>query len=365
MRFVLLLFICSVVIISCSKTPEVKTVTLKNHIRHQEDTIGFAQYSWQMDSIISRMDDADKVPNPETYKAVICPHDDYGYAGGLYYKTLSGIKAKTIILVGVAHRARNFDLQDRIIFGSYDSWQSPDGLIPVSNLRDKLLTKLNKETYVVHDSMMQLEHSLEAITPFLKRKNPALEIIPMLVPYNTFQNMQSFSNDIGSGIAALMEEEKLTYGTDIAVVISNDAIHYGSDGWGSGNLAPFGTDSTGTAQARQKDLDIVNETLQGELTTKRVKKFNDITIMEDDYKAYKWTWCGRYSTPFGLLLANRIEQLTAAPSKDGQFSNLTGTFIDWRSSLHSPHIEVNDLRRGHTAQADSTHWVAYVGMSYQ
>ncbi len=365
MRFILLIIICSIGIISCNNTPDAKTVTLKNDIRHQEDTIGFAQYSWQMDSIISRIDDTDKLPNSETYKAVICPHDDYGYAGGLYYKTLSGIKAKTIILVGVAHRARNFDLQDRIIFGSYDSWQSPDGLIPVSNLRDKLLTKLNKETYVVHDSMMQLEHSLEAITPFLKRKNPALEIIPMLVPYNTFQNMKSFSDDIGSGIAALMKKENLIYGKDIAVVISNDAIHYGSEGWGGGNLAPFGTDSTGTAQARQKDLDIVNETLQGELTIKRVKKFNDITIMEDDYKAYKWTWCGRYSTPFGLLLANRIEKLTATPSEDEQFSNLTGTFIDWRSSIHNPHIKVDDLRMGHTAQADSTHWVAYVGMSYQ
>lgn len=365
MRFILLLFVCCICVVACDKTPQVKAALLQNHIRHQEDTIGFAQYSWQMDSIISRMDDADKLPNSETYKAVICPHDDYGYAGGLYYKTLSGIKAKTIILVGVAHRARNFDLQDRIIFGSYDSWQSPDGIIPVSNLRDKLLTKLKKETYVVHDSMMQLEHSLEAITPFLKRKNPALEIIPMLVPYNTFQNMQLFSDDIGSGIAALMKEENLIYGKDIAVVISNDAIHYGSEGWGSGNLAPFGTDSIGTAQARQKDFDIIATTLQGELTTKKVKKFNNITIMDDDYKSYKWTWCGRYSTPFGLLLANRIEQLTGASNKDGKLPHLTGTFIDWRSSLHNTHIKVDDLHMGHTAQADSTHWVAYVGMSYQ
>ena len=365
MRSILFLLLSTICLIACGEKPESTLLLHQDHVRRQEDTIGFAQYSWQMDSIIKRMDATDKLPNTQTYKAVICPHDDYGYAGGLYYKTLSGIKAKTIILVGVAHRARNFDLQDRIIFGSYDSWQSASGTIPVSNLRDKLLTKLNKETYVVHDSMMQLEHSLEAITPFLQRKNPSVEIIPMLVPYNTISDMETFSKDVANGIAALMKEENLTFGKDIAVVISNDAIHYGSEGWGGGNLAPFGIDSSGTAQARQKDFDLINTTLVGELTTEKIEQFNDITIMDNDYKAYKWTWCGRYSTPFGLLLANRIQQLTTVNNTDGTPVNLTGTFIDWRSSLHNTHIKVDDLQMGHTAQADSTHWVAYTGMSYQ
>lgn len=359
MRFILLVILCFICVVACDKTPRAKAAIHQNNIRHQEDTIGFAQYSWQLDSIIARMDVSDKTPVSTTYKAVICPHDDYGYAGGLYYKTLSGIKAKTVILVGVAHRARNFDLQDRIIFGSYQTWQAPGGDIPVSMLRNELLKKLNKETFIVHDSMMQLEHSLEAITPFLQKQNPSVEILPMLVPYNTFNDMQTFSNDIGDGIAALMKEHQLEFGKDVAVVISNDAIHYGSEGWGSGNLAPFGIDSTGTAQARQKDLHIINETLVGKLTTTKIATFNDITIMDDDYKAYEWTWCGRYSTPFGLLLANRIQHNSNAAK------SLNGTFIDWRSSIHNAHIQVDDLGMGHTAKADSTHWVAYVGMSYK
>jgi predicted class III extradiol MEMO1 family dioxygenase len=48
------------------------------------------------------------------WKAAISPHDDYKYAGRLY-ESLKGINANTIILVGVAHRARNFTLQDKII----------------------------------------------------------------------------------------------------------------------------------------------------------------------------------------------------------------------------------------------------------
>jgi len=49
-----------------------------------------------------------------------CPHEDYKYAAGLFHKTLSGIKAKTIILIGVAHRARNFNLESKLVFGSFN-----------------------------------------------------------------------------------------------------------------------------------------------------------------------------------------------------------------------------------------------------
>lgn len=357
MRIIPVFTILCLVLNSCKQEPNTTTRRIEK-VRHQEDTVGFAQYSWQLDSIISRMDNSDKIANSKTYKAVICPHDDYGYAGGLYYKTLAGIKAKTIVLVGVAHRARNFELQDKIVFGSYNAWSAPGGAIKISPLRDALLKRLKNETYIVHDSMMQLEHSLEAITPFLQKRNPDIEILPMLVPYNTFASMQSFSEDVAQHLNALMQENNLNFGEDVAIVISNDAIHYGSEGWGSGNLAPFGTDSTGTAQARAKDLDIIDRCLKGELTTQKVKTFNDITVMPDDYKAYQWTWCGRYATPFGLLLANRLSTLSRK-------QNLQGTIIDWRSSIHNNHIKVADLGMGHTAPANSTHWVAYVGMAYE
>jgi len=350
---IVLLIICS----SC-KHNQTQESDKSHHTRHLEDTIGFAQYSWQLDSIIARIPAADKISNLKTYKAAISPHDDYGYAAGLYYKTLSGIKAKTIVLVGVAHRARNFGLQDKIVFGSYDYWQAPAGAIKVSSMRDKLLKKLRQETFIVHDSMMQLEHSLEAITPFLQKFNPEVEIIPLLVPYNTFDAMDTFATDLAGGLHELIEEENLNFGSDLAIVISNDAIHYGSTGWSTDTMAPFGVDSLGTAQARQKDLYLIAQTLEGTITTEKMRAFNKVTIQADDYKAYKWTWCGRYSTPFGLLTANKLnEYIYNKP--------LEGTFIDWRSSIHNLHIQVDDLSMGHTAPASNTHWVAYVGMGYK
>ncbi len=327
-------------------------------IRHQVDTIGFVQYAWQMDSVLSRITSEDKTPSTEIYKAVICPHDDYAYAAGLYNQTLTGIKAKTIVLIGVAHRARNFELENKIIFGSFDRWDSPYEGIKISPLRDELLRKLKKETYIVHDSMMQLEHSLEAITPFLQKNNKEIEIIPLLIPTMTFENMEEFSEELSEALSNLMKSKKLTYGNDIAIVISNDAVHYGSEGWNGGDLAPYGTDEVGNEKARQMDSTIINNSLVNELNLEKIKLFNNYTVNQSDFKQYAWVWCGRYSVPFGLLVANKLNQKVNK-------SNLQGSLIDWRNSLHNSHIEVLDIGMGYTAPANSKHWVAFTGIGYQ
>ncbi len=327
-------------------------------IRHLEDTIGFPQYKWQMDSILSRIASEDKILTSEISKAVICPHDDYAYAAGLYNKTLSSIKAKTIVLVGVAHRARNFDLKDKIVFGSFNEWQTAYGSIKISPLRNKLLSLIPDSTYIIHNEMMQLEHSLEAITPFLQNNNESVEIIPMLVPYNSFGNMNTFSEIITQALANIMKENNMNYGEDLAVVISSDAIHYGSEGWGSSNLAPFGVDSLGTSKAYHKDLDIIKNFLTGDISKEGIRKFNKITVKEENYMEYNWTWCGRYSIPFGILMANKLNlHLFKKP--------LTGSLVDYRSSIHNEHIKVDDLGMGTTAAANNKHWVGYSGIKYQ
>ena len=326
-------------------------------IRHLEDTIGFPQYKWQMDSILSRIAAEDKASTSEISKAVICPHDDYAYAAGLYKKTLSSIKAKIIVLVGVAHRAKNFDLKDKIVFGSFNEWQTAYGSIKISPLRNKLLSLIPDSTYIIHNEMMQIEHSLEAITPFLQQSNESVEIIPMLVPYNSFEDMDTFSEVIAQALADLIKEENMNYGEDLAVVISSDAIHYGSEGWGSSNLAPFGVDSLGTAKAYQKDLDIIKNYLTEEISTEGISNFNKITVKEENYMEYNWTWCGRYSIPFGVLMANKLNLLIYKEP-------LTGFLVDYRSSIHNQHIRVEDLGMGTTAAAKKTHWVGYAGIKY-
>jgi AmmeMemoRadiSam system protein B len=48
--------------------------------------------------------------------AGICPHDDYMYAGRLYALLMPHIRAKTVIVFGVFHKARTFECRDRLVF---------------------------------------------------------------------------------------------------------------------------------------------------------------------------------------------------------------------------------------------------------
>jgi len=354
-KLIFRLFITCLVFLSCDHQKLSKS-TLKE--RQLIDTIGFTQYNWQFDSIIARIDPKDKTQSNQTYKAVICPHDDYAYAAGLYSRSLEEIKAKTIILIGVAHRARNFNLENKLVFGSFDKWKSNDSDITVSALRDSLTNKLSNDIFIVHDSMMQLEHSLEAINPFLLRNNKEVEIIPILVPYITFENMNLFSEELSRSVYEIMMKEKLQYGKDLAVVISNDAVHYGNTDWGGSDLAPFGVDSIGSSKAKQMDLKIIDQCLTGGLSEKKIKMFNTYTIKEENFKEYKWVWCGRYSVPFGLLFANKLNILFNKQA-------LTGELIDYRSSYPGNHIEVKDLGMGYTAPANRSHWVSYAGIKYK
>lgn len=328
------------------------------HVRPPVDTIGFAQYSWQMDSILARIAPDDRPEINEEYKAVICPHDDYAYAAGLYSRTLAGIKAPLVIMVGVAHKAKHFNLENQLIFGSFDAWKAPGGQVRVSPLRDSLLSMLSRGTYVVHDSMMIVEHSLEAIVPFLQQENRKVEIVPLLVPYMRFERMNGYAAETAACIYSYMQRHKLVLGRDVAIVISNDALHYGDEDWGGADLAPFGCDSAGNARANQKDLELIATTLEGELSIDRVRDFFNTTVKEDDYRAYNWTWCGRYSVPFGLLLASHLNRLENNPP-------LTGTVTGYRSSILNPHIRVDDLGMGTTAPANMHHWVSYVGVVYR
>jgi hypothetical protein len=169
--------------------------------------------------------------------------------------------------------------------------------------------------------------------------------------------MDLFSTQLSSVDQKVMKGENLSYGNDIAMVISNDAIHYGSEDWGGSDLVPFGLDNEGTEKARQKDLGIIKECLIGNLNIDKVKQFNPYTVKEDNFKEYQWTWCGRYSLPFGLLFSNKLNLLI-------ENKPLSGILVDYRSSYHDPHIEVMDLQMGHTAIANQKHWVAYVGVNY-
>jgi AmmeMemoRadiSam system protein B len=327
------------------------------------DTIGFAHEAWQMDSLLARIhrqEGAALAPHEggPSWRVCISPHDDYTYVGYLYPAVLNRVKTPLVILFGVAHKARLLHLQDRLVIGTYKAYHGPWGDIPVSPLRKEIFSLLDTSLYTVNDSMMTIEHSLEALLPFLQYYDRDVTILPILVPYMRYDQMDRSASALAEAIHTVTTRHDLVWGRDFSLVISTDAVHYGDEEWGGKNYAPYGTDSAGLALAVAHEHEIIDSTLTGPLSPDRIKKFTEYTVQPDDYKAYKWTWCGRYSVPEGLLTAWYLQQITGTPP-------LQGSLVGYRNSIDHTPIPVKDLNMGVTAPAYNHHWVGYAAAGYE
>jgi AmmeMemoRadiSam system protein B len=339
-------------------------------VRQPVDTVGFASHAWQMDSVMSRIAKLNRnvavmnmnrnhpaTGSQSVQKAAICPHDDYIYAGWLYPEVLKNIHANTIILFGVAHKAKKFNIENRLVFDSFDEWKEPYGNITIPDLREEIMKNLSSDAYIVHDSLQQAEHSVEAIIPFLQYYNRKVRIISILVPYMPFEKMDQLSGQLAAAIAKALKDKGLKWGRDVAFVMSTDAVHYGDEDWNGSNFAFYGCDDNGYKEAKEHEMKIIDETLCGPMDMVKARTFTQYTLMENDYKAYKWTWCGRYSVPLGLLTI--IKMQASLPGKP-----LQGNFAGYGTSLDEPRLKVSDLVMGKTANATMHHWVGYAGITY-
>lgn len=115
------------------------------------DTVGFAHLDWQVDSVMNRINRtyateliSARVDPKTAWRVAICPHDDYTYASWQYPAILRNIEARTVIIFGVAHKARQLGISDRIVFDSYPYWHGPYGKIKVSPFRGELIASLPK-----------------------------------------------------------------------------------------------------------------------------------------------------------------------------------------------------------------------------
>jgi len=172
----------------------------------------------------------------------------------------------------------------------------------------------------------------------------------------SYDRMGEIAGPLADAIFKAVKKHDWQWGKDFAIAISTDAVHYGDKDWGGKDFAYYGTDSSGYQQALAHEQEIIG-TLTGPLTPGKVKRFTQYTVEENDYRAYKWTWCGRYSVPFGLLTSWYLNKL-----ENGQL--LKGRFIGYANSIDHPHVPVKDLSMGVTAPANRHHWVGYAGVVY-
>lgn len=334
------------------------------------DTIGFAHLARQIEAVARRIDAQDGtrlarilqdkgVAATDRWRMAIAPHDDYAYAGFIYPLVLRNIAGPVVVIFGVAHKARQLCIEDRLVFDSFTHWSGPYGDIAVSPLRERILAMLPETAYVLSDEMQRVEHSVEAKLPFLQHYHRDVELVPMLVPAMSFPRMNALARELAHVLAVALDERQWRWGDDVALIASTDAVHYGDEGWGGRNFATFGADAEGYRKAIAHEHRIMSECLEGDLSPARIERFTRYTVSDHDHREYKWTWCGRYSVPFGLLTAWHLQQLRGERP-------LAGTILGYATSLDDQRIVVDDLDgMGVTAPATLRHWVGYAAVGFR
>jgi len=327
-------------------------------VRGQRDTVGFASTADQMARVWEL---AASPPLPELADAVvapgvagvICPHDDYVYAGRVYRRVLPLVTARTVVLVGVFHGYRRFGVHDRLVFDTYRAWRSPDGEIPVSPMRDELLAALPAGLAVADAAMHDAEHSLEALAYWLRHVRPDLEIVPILVPDASFARFQELADALTVALSQAMERRGWRLGRDLAVAISADAVHYGPDF----DHTPFGDGGVEAyVRACARDRDILARYLSGPLSDDLARAFFAACVDPERPGTYRLTWCGRFSIPLGLMVTTRLAARTAA----GQ---AVAVPIAYATSVGWPEVAARDTGLGDTAPANLYHFVGYPGVA--
>ncbi len=353
--------------------PSVKFETVKTdtafRIRGLADTIGFAHLKEQMNAVMQRIDQdqgaklasirkVNEISDGDAWRLAIVPHDDYAYSGYMYPLVLKNAAAKTVILFGVAHHAKAFNAENQIVFDRFTHWRGPYGPIKVSAIRDEIMAEMPAEMYQVNDSLQTSEHSVEAELPFLQYFNRDVEIISILVPPMPYSRMSEIALPLSKALAKIFKKRDLEWGIDVSLLISTDAVHYGDEDWSGRDFAFFGADSVGYKQAVEKEHTIIMECLAGDLRPEKIKKFTQYTVQDNDYHLYKWTWCGRYSVPFGMMTALDLQTAQASVP-------LQGMALDYCTSIDHPPLRVDDLGMGVTAKAHIRHWVGYASVVFR
>ncbi len=331
-------------------------------LRGQKDNVGFSSTAeqmaevWRLSDMPPAPDILGKAPSSPVV-GVICPHDDYVYAGRVYRAVLPQVKARRIIVVGVFHKWRAFGAHDALVFGPYKAWRSPDGDVPVSSLREDLLKTLPAGDWIQDAAMQDSEHSVEAIVYWLKHIHPDLEIVPFLVPTMNFDRMRRLADDTADAIKTVCAQRGWVLGKDVAVVISSDATHYGPDfdyePYGAGGIAAY-------EKAVGADEALLKGPLAGRIDIAKVREVFDTFCDPKNPGTYRRTWCGRYSVPFGLLLMDRLARDGAAGARGA----LEGHPIAYATSVGWPELPAKTPGLGKTAPDSLYHFVGYPAAAY-
>ncbi len=318
-------------------------------IRPIRDNVGFCWDSIQMTRLIKYLETIDRSsPPPTSIVAAVSPHDDYLYAARVYYPLYRVLRAKEVVIFGVTHgdvRPEIGDPHNIIILDDFKFWKGPRHNVSISPLRKYIRDKLDTSYFMVSNKAQTLEHSIEALVPFLQYYNPNIKITPIMVTQMPFGRMDTISNQLSTIISEYIKQNHLVPGKDIAFLMSSDADHYGRDF----NNIPYGEDAIAHKKATDNDKRIAKKDLEGILSSVKV---DDLTT-----EMKNTLWCGKFSVPFGLLTSEKI-----IAKVDGRM--LEGKLLRYSDSYSESVLPLKDTEMGTTAPASYKHWCGWLSAAF-
>jgi AmmeMemoRadiSam system protein B len=333
-------------------------IVMAQTVRPIRDNVGFSWKANEMNELMAYLSKHNKITKVGSHELIagISPHDDYLYAGNIYYTLYPNIKTKEVVIFGVTHgtvrKAMN-DPRNVLIFDDYDEWHGPYGNVKVSPLRDYIKNKLDKDYQMISDKAQDIEHSIEALVPFLQYYNRDIEITPIMVTGMPYDRMEKICKQLSDIISGYIKENHLQLGKDIFFLISTDANHYGEDF----DNAPYGLDEAAHKKATDRDKEIGNKIFNGELTTAKVKELTDDFWPELKVNKICPLWCGKYPIPFGLMTTINIVNEVSG-------KKITGKFLGYSDSWTEGVIPIYHTNMGLTAPFSLKHWVGYAAAGF-
>ena len=325
--------------------------------RPVRDDVGFCWNAASMKTLVDYLEaHATEAFPGEGLVAAISPHDDYLYAGRVYFPLFRALRAKEVVVFGVTHgvvRKEIPGLDSVLILDGYKTWPGAAKPVGVSDLREYLKARLDRTMFVVNDKAHALEHSIEALLPFLQYFNPEVRITPIMVAPMPFARMDEVSTKLAAVVADYMTEWHLRAGKDIVFLVSADGNHYGKD---FDNLA-FGEGEPAWEAARAFDRRLIATYLTGPMDAAKVEGLTR-ELWGKTYLDYRNTyWCGKYSIPFGLLAAEKIVERTAQRKIAGRLFRYSDTYSEGA-------LPLTKLGMGTTAPFSLRHWVSFCSVGF-
>ncbi len=343
---------------------------MKTDTRPILDDIGFCWKAEQVNRLMDYLAELETLQDKKKEKknnskskpntnlvAAISPHDDYLYSGRINYPLFKHIRTKEVVVFGVTHRTvrnRIGDPTEKIIFDNYRYWQGPFKKVTISPLREFLKKKLNTDSYLVSNEAHALEHSVEAMIPFLQYFNRDIKITPIMVTGMDFAAMDALSEKLAGHIADYITENNLKIGKDIFFLVSADANHYGKDF----KNTVFGEDLKAHQQGTEQDKKIIAQCLEGAVGKEKLKNLTG-QLWGENFKEYSNTvWCGKFSIPFGMLTTLKtINRFHQKKTLEGELIRYSDTYSEGVLPIKKPGY-------GITAPFSLKHWVGFFTVGF-